>query len=64
MTSLFWSSDHIAWPFFTIIVFSVLCLLATDIAWRVISARSRTLFSVATLVWAAGVAALTLFWHA
>ncbi len=58
MTSFFWSSGHMGWPFFSIVVFSILCLLATDAAWRVISTSSRKLLSVAGMIWAVGVTVL------
>lgn len=58
MTSSIWSSGHIGWPLFGVVVFSVLCLLATDIVWRVVSVSSHKLLLLAAVVWTAGVGAL------
>ena len=63
MTSFFWSSGHIGWPFFSIVVFSVLCLLATDVVWRVISTSSRKLLATGAMIWALGVTALIVLWY-
>lgn len=63
MTSFFWSAGHISWPFFGIVVFSVLCLLATDIVWREVPTSSRKLLSTVSIVWVAGVAALVALWY-
>ena len=64
MTSFFWSAGHIGWPFFGILVFSVVCLLVTDLVWRVISTSAPKLLSIAALVWTAGVTALIVFRYA
>lgn len=58
MTSFFWSAGHFGWFFFGIVVFSVLCLLATDIVWRVMPTSFRKLLSIAAIVWLVGVATL------
>lgn len=63
MTSFFWSSGHLGWFFFGIVVFSALCLLATDIVWRVVPTSFRKLLSIATIIWAAGVAVLIALWY-
>lgn len=63
MTAFFWASGHIGWPFFGIVVFSVLCLLTKDIAWRVVPTSSRKFLLIAAIVWAAGVAALIALWY-
>lgn len=61
MTAFFWSSGHIGWPFFNLVVFSILCLLTTDLVWRIASIRWWRLLLVAIVVWMAGVAALIVF---
>lgn len=51
----FWAAGHIGWPFFAIIVFSVLCFLAIDIAWRTIHLSFVKLAMSAALPWLVGV---------
>jgi hypothetical protein len=63
MMSFFWSSGHIGWPLFGIVVLSVLCLLATDIAWRVVRASTRRLLSIAAAAWVVGAVAITAIWY-
>jgi len=63
MTSFFWSAGHIGWFFFGVLVFSVLCLLVTDIVWRMRPTSSRKLLSITTMLWAAGVLALIACWY-
>lgn len=61
MTSFLWSDGHIGWPLFGILVFSGLWLLVTDIAWRVVRAPARTLFTCAGVIWVIGIGALIAF---
>lgn len=63
MMSFFWSSGHIGWPFFSIVVFSVLSLLSGDIAWRVTQISSRKFLSIAAIVWVSGVTGLIAIWY-
>lgn len=63
MNSFFWLHDHIGWPFFGVLVYSVLCLLAGDIVWRVITAPFRKIFSIMVIAWTAGVIALIALWY-
>lgn len=63
MTSFFWSGGQFGWFFFGTLVFSVLCLLATDIVWRVMPTSFRKLLLIAAVVWAAGVGALIALWY-
>ncbi|WP_329743210.1 hypothetical protein [Dyella sp. A6] len=58
MTTFFWSAGHLGWFFFGAIVFSVVCLLVTDIAWRVMRTSSRRLLAIVGVVWVLGIAAL------
>lgn len=55
MMSFFWSAGHFGWPFFVTIVFSVLCLLVTDIVWRTVPTSIHKLLTVVAVVWVAGV---------
>jgi hypothetical protein len=63
MTSFFWSSGHIGWPLFGIVVLSVLCLLATDITWRTVRIRIPTLLPIAAAVWVVGAAVIIAIWY-
>lgn len=63
MTSFFWSAGHFGGCFFGIVVFSVLCLLVTDIVWRVMPTSFRKLLLIAAVVWAVGVGALIALWY-
>jgi hypothetical protein len=56
MMTFFWSSGHIGWPLFAVIVFSVLILLATDIVWRMLRIQVRRLLCLTALFWVIGVA--------
>lgn len=62
MTSFFWSAGHIDWFFLGIVVFSVLCLLTTDVIWRVMPTSRHKLLSIAAIIWASGVAVLIACW--
>lgn len=64
MTGFFWTSGHISWLFFAILVFSGLWLLLSDLVWRVKSARfgwiplamfAGWVIAIALMVWVAGV---------
>lgn len=63
MTSFFWSSGHIGWPLFGIVVLSVLCLLATDITWRTVRISIRKLLPIAIAVWAFFAAVIIAIWY-
>ncbi len=62
MTSFFWSNGHLGWAFFGVLVYSVLCLLAGDIVWRLTPAPFRKILGVMALVWAAGIVVLVALW--
>lgn len=62
MTSFFWSHGHLGWSFFGVLVYSVLCLLAGDIVWRLTPAPFRRILAIMALIWALGVATLIAFW--
>jgi hypothetical protein len=62
MTPFFWSNGHLGWAFFGVLVYSVLCLLAGDIAWRLTPAPFRKILAVMALVWAAGAIVLIALW--
>ena len=64
MTGFFWTSGHINWLFFAMLVFSGFWLLLSDLVWRVRSTRfgwirlamsAGWVLVVAVMVWVAGV---------
>jgi len=55
MTPFVWSAGHIGWPLFGILVFSALCLLATDIVWRTTRTSFRKLGACVALTWMIGI---------
>lgn len=59
-----WSAGHIGWPLFSIIVFSVLWLIATDVVWRIVRISFRNLLIRAVLAWMIGVAVVVGFYLA
>lgn len=54
----FWSEGHIGWPLFSIVVFTILCLVVTDVVWRVVRMSFRNLLICAVLVWIVGMVVL------
>jgi len=62
MTTFFLSQGHLGWSFFGVLMYSVLCLLAGDIVWRMTTAPFRRLLAVMALIWAEGAVALIAFW--
>jgi hypothetical protein len=58
MMPFFWSGDHIGWPLFALLVFSVCCLIVADIVWRVARFPFRRLLLAAGSAWTIGVAAV------
>lgn len=55
MTPFFWSAGHIGWPIFGIIVFSAVCILGSDIVWRLVRVSFRKLLLCTGVIWVAGV---------
>lgn len=52
MIEFFWTSNHIGWLFFAILVFSGLWLLLSDLVWRAKSMRFGWVPLVMSGVWA------------
>ena len=61
MSPFFWSAGHIGWPLFGIVVFTMLVLLVTDVAWRLVQIPFRRLLICAGAVWVAGIVGLIVF---
>ncbi|HEX7325594.1 MAG TPA: hypothetical protein VF292_09620 [Rhodanobacteraceae bacterium] len=60
MTQFFWSSGHLGWAFFLLLVYSGVCLLAGDLTWRLVRMRGRKLVGVIVGGWLAGVVLILL----
>jgi hypothetical protein len=63
MSEFFWSSGHLGWSLFTLIVFTALWCLLGDVYWRLRNTRSSRFLSVLVVSWAIGVGAITLAFH-
>lgn len=55
MTQFFWSSGHLGWAFFLLLVFTGLWWLLVDLAWRLWTVRATCLAAWTGLGWLAGV---------
>lgn len=55
MTPFLWSAGHIGWPIFGIVVFSAVCILVSDVVWRIVQVSSRKLLLSSCAIWVAGV---------
>lgn len=60
MSSWFWADSHLDWIIFCVVVYSLLSLLVTDYAWRVIKVRMVVFLPVVFFVWGGGVLGLLL----
>lgn len=58
MMPFFWSGQHIGWPLFGLVIFSVCCLIVADIVWRAVRLPFRKLLLAAGITWAIVVAAV------
>lgn len=54
MSTFFWSGTYLGWGVFALAVFSVLCLLAADVVWRLSPISIRRLAPVAAAGWIVG----------
>lgn len=55
MSEFLWTSGHLGWAFFALMVFSGLWLLAIDMAWRLTRLGVRVLVVLALAGWVIGV---------
>lgn len=63
MSHFFWSSGHLGWGIFALIVFSGLWCLLADLIWRLVATRARVLAFALSVGWVAGVALILLGFH-
>lgn len=60
MNGFFWTSGHLGWGIFALVVFSGLWCLVSDLAWRLLAVRARRLAFALGVGWVAGVALILL----
>lgn len=60
MSAFFWSAGHLGWSLFTLLVFSALWLLFTDVVWRLRNIAIRRLLLAMACGWIVGVGAIVL----
>lgn len=56
MSGFFWTSGHLGWGIFAVVVFTVLWALLSDLVWRLHRIRIHQLTAGMTLGWIVGVA--------
>lgn len=56
MSEFFWVSPHLGWGIFSLLVFTALWLLLTDLVWRLKDIRARRLLAMMAAGWAVGAA--------
>ena len=60
MHDFFWSSGHLGWGFFALLVFTALLLLLGDLYWRLRNIRIGRLLAALVSAWLVGAALIVL----
>lgn len=60
MNSFFWTSGHLGWGIFAVVVFTGLWLLLSDLCWRLKNIRIHRLLVTMSAVWIFGVGLIVL----
>lgn len=60
MNEFFWTSGHLGWGFFALVVFTALWGLLSDLAWRLRNVRIGQLAVAMSIGWVAGVGLILL----
>lgn len=60
MSEFFWSSGHLGWGCFFILVYTCACLLAGDLVWRLVTVSTRRLMALFSVCWLLGVGVILL----
>ena len=63
MNGFFWSSGHLGWGVFAIVVFTVLCWLVADLVWRLTRIGIRQLAAMTASGWAIGAGLIVLVFY-
>lgn len=60
MSGFIWSSGHLGWGFFLLLVYSAACVIAGDLAWRLVTINARKLVPILGVCWLVGVGLILL----
>lgn len=60
MNEFFWTSGHLGWGIFSLVVFTGLWWLLSDLVWRLRSVRIARLAGLMSIGWMSGVALIVL----
>ncbi|MHB8404788.1 MAG: hypothetical protein ACYDCJ_05120 [Gammaproteobacteria bacterium] len=60
MNEFWWTSGHLGWGIFALIVFTGIWLLLFDLCWRLLTIRINRLLTVMGIAWLVGVACILL----
>ncbi len=60
MSSFFWTSDHLGWGIFALVVFTCFWLLLSDLFWRLRSIKIDRLLAAMCTGWVIGLALIVL----
>lgn len=60
MNGFFWTFNHLGWGFFSLVVFTGMWFLFTDLVWRMKSIRVGRLIVAMSTVWIIGAALVLL----
>jgi hypothetical protein len=63
MNEFFWTSGHLGWSIFALVVFTGLWWLLSDLIWRLKSVRIRRLAAVMLIGWIIGVGLILLGYY-
>lgn len=63
MSPFLWSSGHLGWGLFAVIVFTALWCLLGDVYWRLQNTRLSRFLPALAVGWAIGIGAIVLAFH-
>ena len=63
MNGFFWASGHLGWGIFALVVFTGLCLLLSDLVWRLSSVKIGRLALAMSISWIVGVGLILLAFY-
>lgn len=63
MNEFWWTSGHLGWGIFALIVFTGIWWLLFDLCWRLLTIRINRLLAVMGIAWLVGVACILLVFY-
>ncbi|WP_353249412.1 hypothetical protein [Salinisphaera sp. T31B1] len=54
MPEWLWAGSRLSWVFFGLVVYGLACVLAADVAWRLVTFNTRILLAIVGLGWIVG----------